>query len=117
MLNVLGGVKTIIDQDHYIQHWIHLYDEYVKKGSNPRDALEFLKTHLATHLMITQKHPPPSVKNAPLKKVFLPVYPTENFEQSMVKVWEIHYPPDIQPNPKYLETKIPEIDAQLQMTE
>ena len=116
MLNVLGGVKTIIDQDHYIQHWIHLYDEYVKKGSNPRDALEFLKTHLATHLMITQKHPPPSVKNAPLKKVFLPVYPTENFEKSMVKVWEIHYPPDIQPNPKYLETKSPEIDAQLQMT-
>ena len=117
MLNVLGGVKTIIDQDHYIQHWIHLYNQYVQKGSNPRDALEFLKAHNATHLMITLKHPPPSVKNTPLNKVFLPVYPTENFEKSMVKVWKIHYPPDIQPNPKYLETKIPEIDAQLQMTE
>lgn len=117
MLNVLGGVKTIADQDHYIQHWIHLYDQYVEKGSNPRDALEFLKTHNATHLMITKKHPPPSLKNAPLNKVFLPVYPTQDFEKSMVKIWEIHYPPDIQPNPIYLKTKIPEIDAQLKVTE
>jgi len=115
MLNVLGSVKTIVDQDHYIQHWIHLYNQYVQKGSNPRDALAFLKTHHATHLMITQKHPPPAVKNAQLTKVFLPVYPTENFEKSMVKVWEIHYPPDIQPNPKYLETGFPEIDKDLQL--
>ena len=38
---------------------------------------------------------------------------TENFENARVKVWEIHYPPDIQADPKYLRTGIPEIDAQL----
>jgi len=113
LLNVLGGVKTIIDQDHYIQHWIHLYDQYIKKGHHPQDALAFLKTHQATHLMITRKHPPPSVKNASKNKVFLPVYPTQNFEKSMVKIWEIHYPPNIKADPKYLKTGFPEIDKTL----
>ena len=53
-LNVLGGVKTIIDQDHYLQHWIYLYNRYVFCNSNDNEALEFLKTHNATHIMLTQ---------------------------------------------------------------
>lgn len=50
-LNVLAGVKTVIDQDHYIQHWIHLYYRYVL-GQSYREALQFLKTHETTHLML-----------------------------------------------------------------
>ena len=52
-LNVLGGVKTIIDQDHYIQHWIHLYYRHVFCAQSNAEALEFLKTHEATHLMMS----------------------------------------------------------------
>lgn len=52
-LNVLGGVKTIIDQDHFIQHWIHLYCRYLFCGHS-NEALQFLKTHEATHLMFTE---------------------------------------------------------------
>ena len=114
MLNVLGGVKTIIDQDHYIPYWIHLYQEHVKDGTHPRSALVFLKTHDATHLMVTQKYPPLIVRNA-LSGTFIPVYPTEKFENSMVKIWAIYYPPNIEPDPKYLKTGIREIDTQLQL--
>ncbi len=32
-----------------------------------------------------------------------------------VEIWEIRYPSDIQSNPKYLETGIPEIDAHFQL--
>jgi len=46
---------------------------------------------------------------------FLPVYTIAKLGETEVKVWEIHYPPDIKPNPKYLKTGIPEIDAQLQL--
>lgn len=111
MLNVLGGVKTIIDQDHYIQRWIHNYQQHVKKGEHTQDALEFLKTHHATHLLMTQEHLPPAVKNGQLSGVFVPLYPQERFEKSLVKVWEIHYPHAIKNDPKYLKTGIPEIDA------
>lgn len=117
MLNVLAGVKTVIDQDHYIQYWIHLYNEHVKAGTHIRYTLEFLKTHNATHLMVTNKHSPPAIANLQLDNVFVSVYPTEDFEKSMVKIWEIHYPPDIQPNPKYLKTGITQIDWQLEVTE
>lgn len=51
-LNVLGGVKTIVDQDHFIQHWIHLYYRHVYCAQSEQEALEFLKTHGATHLML-----------------------------------------------------------------
>ena len=37
MLNVLGGVKTVIDQDHYIQHWIHLYNKHVQDATDARE--------------------------------------------------------------------------------
>lgn len=52
-LNVLGGVKTIIDQDHYIQHWIHLFYKHVYAAQSDYEAIEFLKSHKATHLMFT----------------------------------------------------------------
>ncbi len=104
-LNVLGGVKTVIDQDHYIQHWIYLYDEHVCDATDARAALEFLKTHGATHLMLTQQQPPEVFLQGELSEAFVPVYPTENFTEARVKVWEIHYPLDIQLNPKYLATE------------
>ena len=48
-----GSVKTIIDQDHYIQHWIHLFYQHVCTTQSDIEALEFLKTHHATHFMLT----------------------------------------------------------------
>lgn len=104
-LNVLGGVKTVIDQDHYIQHWIHLFSTYISDATDARAALEFLKTHGATHLMLTQRQPPEVFLQGELSEAFVPVYPTENFTEASVKVWEIHYPSDIQSNPKYLATE------------
>lgn len=53
-LNVLGGVKTITDQDTFIPHWIHLYYRHVYCGQSAREALTFLKTHGVTHLMLTE---------------------------------------------------------------
>ncbi len=53
-LNVIGNVKTIIDHDHYIPHWIHLYNRYVFCAKNEQEALEYLKTHDVTHLMMTE---------------------------------------------------------------
>ena len=113
MLNVLGGVKTIIDQDHYIQHWILLFNEYVRDATDARIALEFLKTHGATHLMLTQQKPPEVFLQGEWSEAFVPVYPTEGFEAASAKVWEIHYPPDIKTDLKYLKTGFPEIDAHL----
>ena len=54
-LNVLGGVKTITDPDHFLPHWIHLYFRHVFCATSEREALEFLKTHNATHLMLTTR--------------------------------------------------------------
>ncbi len=55
LMNTLGGVKTIIDQDHYLQHWIHLYNRHVFGARSEREALEFLKTHKATHLLLSEE--------------------------------------------------------------
>jgi len=52
-LNVLGGVKTITDPDHYLPHRIRLYYRHVFRKQSEREALEFLKTHNVTHLMLT----------------------------------------------------------------
>lgn len=38
-------------------------------------------------------------------EVFVPVYPTDEESITDIKVWEIHYPPDIEVNEKYLTTK------------
>ena len=104
-LNVLAGVKTIIDQDHYIPHWIHLYNRHVCRTSTEREALEFLKTHGATHLMLTNN----DLATAPFatgeaSEFFLPLYPAENFSNASIKIWEMRYPPDIKSDPKYLAT-------------
>ena len=105
-LNVLAGVKTVVDQDHYISHWIELYQQHVNFAKTEREALEFLKSHTATHLMLTGKE----TATAPFLRgesssAFIPVYPTENFTKALVKVWEIRYPPNIESNPKYLATR------------
>ena len=54
-LNVLGNVKTIVDSDHFIPHWIHLYYRHVHYAPDPYEALTFLKTHNATHIMLTER--------------------------------------------------------------
>ena len=54
-LNVLGGVNTVVDSDHFLPHWIYLYYRYVFSAQDEREALEFLKTHKATHLMLTER--------------------------------------------------------------
>ncbi len=239
-LNVLGDVKTITDPDHFLPHWIHLYYRHVFCGQSEREALEFLKTHNATHLMLTTRDlfanakivsgigsdnngdrefqrtrlkisrtasgkpwqlsdpentpfayiEPPADKNttsvkARLKngetvklpciaysesldkispffmdpienpyggilcvyskhheyltletasyispmswnslaiklfmrdthsEAFTQIYPIDENTKPHIKIWEIHYPPDIKTNPKYLKTGLPEIDKDL----
>ena len=109
-LNVLGGVKTIIDQDTYLQNWILLYNRHVHNATSESEALAFLKTHNATHLMLTKKDPKDSFLRGELSAAFLPVYPKKNFADATVKLWAIAYPADIQTDPKYLKTGFPEID-------
>ena len=104
-LNVLANVKTIIDQDHYIQHWIHLYEAHVYNAKSEQEALEFLKTHLATHILLTRYEAPETFLNKTKSETFVPIYPTDRFNDAEVRIWEIHYPPDIKTNPKYLETR------------
>ena len=233
LLNVLGGVKTIIDQDHYLQHWIHLYNRHVYCANTVQEALEFLKTHEATHIILDARDTifnapyysnlasdengdkrftitplergspkamkyqavPHSQSNIPIESIdfdlaeniltvkaqlrtgetflmpavafinqqrvtakeinahggilivfdesqnpaaayyipsvgwdslairlyfrgemsniFVPIYPTSKNAAAHFKIWEIHYPPDIKPNPKYLKTGYPEIDKDL----
>ena len=113
-LNVLGGVKTIIDQDTYLQNWILLYNRHVHKATSESEALAFLKTHGATHLMLTGKAPKDSFLRGELRAdTFLPIYPKKNFANATVKVWAIAYPADIHTDVKYLKTGFPEIDKDL----
>ena len=44
-----------------------------------------------------------------LSEFFTPVYPIKNNTSTNyeVRLWEIHYPPDLEPNPLYLETEFP----------
>ena len=113
-LNVLGGVKTIIDQDTYLQNWILLYNQHVHNATSEREALEYLKTHGVTHLMLTGKDQKDSFLRGELSEAFVPVYPREHFTEANVNVWALHYPPDIQTDPKYLKTGFREIDDILQ---
>lgn len=108
-LNVIAGVKTVVDQDHYIPHWIDLYRQHINFAKTEREALEFLRSHRATHLMLTGKETAtaPFLRGEP-STAFVPIYPTNKFAKALVKVWEIHYPPDVKSNPKYLATKFPQ---------
>ena len=54
-LNVLGSVNTVVDSDHFLPHWIYLYYRHVFSAQGAREALAFLKTHKATHLMLTER--------------------------------------------------------------
>lgn len=114
-LNVIGGVKTIVDQDTYLQNWILLYTQHVHDATSETQVMAYLKTHGATHLMLTKKDPRDSFLRGNLSEAFRPVYPEADFDRAAVKVWSIDYPPDIKPNPKYLETGFPEIDTDLQL--
>ena len=114
-LNVLGGVRTITDQDTYIQHWIHLYYKHVIYAKTEREALEFLKTHGATHLMLVGRKPAKHFLGGKLSDAFIPVYPKENFAEADVNIWEIYYPASIQMDDKYLETGFPELDGELEI--
>ena len=53
-LNIFGGVKNVIDTDHYLPHWIYLYCRHVFCAQTEQEALSFLKTHGATHLFLTR---------------------------------------------------------------
>lgn len=112
-LNVLAGIKTITDQDTYLQNWILLYHQHVHNAAAESEALEYLKTHGATHLLLTSKDPSRSFLRSELSPAFAPIYPEENFPEAPIKIWHIHYPPDIQTDPKYLKTGFPEIDDSL----
>ena len=107
-LNVLAGVKTIVDQDHYIPHWIALYRQHVTFAETEHEALEFLISHGVTHLILTGKETAtaPFLQGEP-SSAFVPIYPANNFAKALVKVWEIRYPPSIRSNSKYLATKFP----------
>lgn len=107
-LNVLADVKTLIDQDHYLPNWIYLYDRHVHHATTEREALEYLKTHEATHILITHDDPHDSFLNRnPLRfKAFKPVFPNTNFATSPIKLWELQYPSGLNTNAKYLETVV-----------
>ena len=50
-LHMLGRVKTITDSDHYRPHWIHNFFRHCYAAQSEKEALEYLHTHEATHLM------------------------------------------------------------------
>ena len=51
-LNVFSGAKNIIDTDHYLEYWVHLYCRHVFCAQSEAEALSFLKTHHATHILL-----------------------------------------------------------------
>lgn len=53
MLNVLAQKATIIDEDQWIPYWIHLMARHVFCAQDKIESLKFLKTHKATHLLIS----------------------------------------------------------------
>lgn len=104
-LNVIAGVKTLTDQDHYIPHKIYQYNRHVHHAATEREALIFLKTHKATHLLQTPHDPQDSFLNRNRNGIrfFRPLYPETHFATAPLKLYEIQYPPDIKADPKYLD--------------
>ena len=108
-LNQIASVKTITDPDHYIPYWCQLYHQHVRFTQDENDALAFLKTHSATHLLITEKQPHNTMLRASaLSGAFVPLYPTQDFQNAPVKLWALRYPPHLQTDAKYLATHPPE---------
>ncbi|MCD6506349.1 hypothetical protein J7M22_06950, partial [Candidatus Poribacteria bacterium] len=54
-INTLANKATIVDEDHYIPYWIYLISRHVFCGQTEMEALQFLKTHRASYLMIDQR--------------------------------------------------------------
>lgn len=52
-INTLAEKATIVDEDHYVPYWIYLMARHVMLGQTEMEALEFLKSHGVTHLMIS----------------------------------------------------------------
>jgi hypothetical protein len=55
-INVLSHKATIIDEDHFIPYWIYLMERHVYLAQTEEEALQFLKIHNATHLILTEKN-------------------------------------------------------------
>jgi len=53
-LNLHANRATIIDEEQ-IPYWVHLKNRHISLGQTEREALEFLKAHRATHILITQR--------------------------------------------------------------
>ena len=53
-INELGRRATIID-DEQLRYWVHLMARHVMMAQTEDEALEFLKTHKATHLMLSYR--------------------------------------------------------------
>ena len=112
-MNVLGGVRTLIDPDHYLPYWIQLYQQHVEGAINEHEVLEFLFTHDATHLMVTSEKTLENtlLRSGTLSDRFVPVHPEVDFENAPVKLYELRYPKDLQKRPEYLRPSPPETEA------
>jgi len=55
MINVLAHKGTVVDEDHFIPYWIHLMSRHLFCAQSEREALEFLKTHHVTHLLLSYR--------------------------------------------------------------
>lgn len=103
-LNVFGGVRTVVDPDHYLPYWIALYHRHVIHAKNEPEVLAFLLTHDATHLLTpAEKHPSETLfGKGGLSSAFRPLYPAVGFATSPVKLYELAYPEALDKRPEYL---------------
>jgi asparagine N-glycosylation enzyme membrane subunit Stt3 len=54
-INVLTGRATVVDEDHFLPYWIHLNARHVLCAGTDREAIEFLHTRGATHLLLSAR--------------------------------------------------------------
>jgi len=53
-INYLAERATVIDEEQN-QYWVHLMARHVMMGQSEEEALEFLKTHRVTHLLLSYR--------------------------------------------------------------
>ena len=53
-INYLGERASVIDEEQN-QYWVHLMARHVMMGQSEGEALEFLKTHHVTHLLLSYR--------------------------------------------------------------